>query len=304
MLTLHETGKPNILCSGNALPAGAALRKPASGLFPREHGAWAMLIQPFLGALIVLHRLSWPALPALAAVVLVFLIRDPLIVLARQKMVWRTERPETALARRYLLVELLALAAAAAWLTLAWPVWWLVALGAGAAILTALAVYMTVKNRQRSIWLQAVSAAGLSSSALAASLAVNATLPEWVWWFWALHSAHFLASILVVHVRLEARIAARKPAAHPSAGVLAPEILSFRKKTAILEGLVMAAAIALLFAGKWLYSAAALLSAGFNLYDLFTLHTPRAIAVSMMTVGKRALAVSIAFTLLLAAGSL
>ena len=56
-----------------------------------------MLLQPFIAALLVYHRLTWQALPALAAVVLVFLVRDPLTVLARQKWVWRGERPACSL---------------------------------------------------------------------------------------------------------------------------------------------------------------------------------------------------------------
>ena len=262
--------------------------------FPREHGAWAMLLQPFLGALIVLHRLAWPVAPALAAVILVFMVRDPLIVLARQKWVWRGERAETTVARRYLWIELPLLAAAGALLLLVIPVKALAALGAGAAALTLLAVHMTVKNRQRSLWLQALSAAGLSSSALAACLAVTGSIPDWAWWFWGLHSAHFLASILAVHVRLDARIAARK-----SAQMERGE----RRNAAIVEVVVALAGATLIAQGKPSYGAAALLSAGFHFYDLFTLHTPRALALPMTSVGVRALAVSIAFTLLAVAGA-
>lgn len=267
--------------------------------FPREHGAWAMLLQPFLGALIVLHKLAWPVAPALAAVILVFMVRDPLIVLARQKWVWRGERAETAVARRYLWIELPLLAAAGALLLLVWPLKALAVLGAGAAALTLLAVRMTVKNRQRSLWLQALSAAGLSSSALAACLAVTGSIPDWAWWFWGLHSAHFLASILVVHVRLEARIAARK-----SAEVLAPGLLALRRDAAIVEAVVVLAGAGFFAAGKYFYGAAALLSAAFHFYDLYTLHTRRALALPMTSVGVRALAVSIAFTLLAVAGAL
>ena len=278
--------------------------RPVPAPFPREHGAWAMLLQPFLGALIVLYwqalaRRIWPVVPALAAVILVFLVRDPLLILARQHWVWRSSHAETATAKRFLWRELALLALAGALLMRAWPVAWLTAMGAGAGALTALAVYMTVRNRQRSIWLQVLSAAGLSSSALAACLAVAGEVPAWAWWFWGLHCAHFLATILVVHVRLEARIAARK-----SAAVLTAEVLSFRRQAAMVEAVVILGAAAMLATGKWFYGAAALLSAGFHVFDLFTLHTPRALALPMTSVGKRALTVSIAVTLLAVAGAL
>lgn len=270
-----------------------------TSLVPREHGAWAMLLQPFGAALIVYHRLTWQVLPALAAVVLVFLVRDPLIVLARQRWVWRGERPETALGRRYLAIELLLLGVCGALLMTAWPVWMLAALGGAAAALTIVAVSMTIQNRQRAIWLQALSAAGLSSSALAACLAISGAIPVWGWWIWSLHSAHFLAGILVVHARLEARIALRKPGAE-----MTEAFLRMRREAMIAQVVFAVVATALLFSRLFFYGAALAGSAAFHLVDLYNLHTNRALSLPMKSVGKRALAASIVFTLLVVAGSL
>src|SRR5262245_4576429 len=161
---------------------------------PREHGAWGMLLLPFLGSLVVFRRIEWPVAPALACVLLVFLIREPLLVLARQVWVWRSERPVVAPARRWLIGEGMRLAASGALLLYARPGWDVVALGSGAALLTALAVYMTIHNRQRAAWFQATSAAGLSSSCLVACLAVEGRIPAWGWWWWVLHGAHFLTA--------------------------------------------------------------------------------------------------------------
>ena len=273
-------------------------RKPSVSLVPREHGAWAMLIQPFVGALIVLHRLAWPVLPALAAVVLVFLVRDPLIVLARQRWVWRDKRPESALALRYLAVEVALLALAGGALALVWPLWILAVLAGAAGALTLLAVYMTVRNRQRAVWLQALSAAGLSSSALAACLAISRTVPVWGWWMWGLHAAHFLGGILVVHARLEARIAAKK-----ATPVLTEAFQRMRNEATSVQALLVFGAVALAATGRFFYAAALAGSGAFHLMDLYSLHTERALAMPLKTVGKRALTVSIVFTLLIVAGS-
>lgn len=251
-----------------------------------------MLLQPFFGALIVLHKPAWTILPAFASVVLVFLIREPLIVLARQKWIWRTEHPETAGARRTLLIELALLAATGAALWMVWRWWILALLGGSAALLTALAVYMTVRNRQRAVWFQALSAAGLGSSGLAACLAVQGTIPVWGWWFWGLHGAHFLAAILVVHARLDARIAARKGIS------LAPD-----RQAVWTQYLLAAAGVALIAIGRVWYGVAALFSAAVHLFDLRTLDTPEALAMPMKKLGMRAMAFSIAFTLLMVAGS-
>jgi hypothetical protein len=158
-----------------------AYRKCGASLVPREHGAWAMLLQPFLGTLIVLHKLAWP-LSALAVVVLVFLVRDPLTVLARQGVGVARPAAGERLAIRYLAVELVLLAVAGAVLALVWPLW-ILALLWGARLVRSLS-WLTVRNRQRAVWLQAMSAAGLSSSALAACLAVSGSVPAWGWWMW------------------------------------------------------------------------------------------------------------------------
>jgi len=260
---------------------------------PREHGAWAMLLQPFLGALIVMHKFSWTIAPALASVVLVFLIREPLITLARQKWTWRTTHPETPQARRYVAIELALLAASGAALLLVWPWWILAILGASAATLIAIAVLVTIRNRQRAVWFQALSAAGLGSSALAACLAVSGSVPLWGWWFWALHAAHFLAAILVVHARLDARVAARKNIAAPSGRAAFWAQIAFA-----------AAGLALIATRHAWYGSAAIFSAAVHLFDLRTLSTPQALAMPMKTVGVRAMSFSIAFTLLVVAGSL
>jgi hypothetical protein len=258
-----------------------------------------MLLQPFIAALLVYHSLTWQVAPALVAVVLVFLLRDPLTVLARQKWVWRGERPETAAARRYLAVELILLALCGGMLAIVWPLWILAVLGGAAGALTILAVYMTVHNRQRAVWLQALSAAGLSSSALAACLAISPAVPAWGWWIWALHAAHFLGGILVVHVRLDARIALRKPGAELTSG-----FLRMRRDATLVQVSFAIAAVGLLARGFWFYGAALAGSSAFHLADLFNLHTAHALSLPMKSVGKRALTASIVFTLLVVAGSL
>lgn len=283
----------------------AELREPVRkwSPVPREHGAWGILAQPFVGALLVLaakregspsHWLT--AIPAAIAVAVAFLIREPLLVLARQRWVWRgPERPETAPARKWAAIELgLGIAAA---LTVMWPVRLLIALGAAAAAVTAVAIYITLRNRQRAIWFQGLSAVGLSASGLVACLTVTGEIPSWGWWWWGLHAAHFFAGILVVHVRLEARIAARKSCPAPE------EFPKLRRDTAAIEALFAGAGAAMLATGFVWYGAAALLSAAWHFYNLYAARTPAAVAMPMTSVGQRALAASIIFTLLTAAGA-
>lgn len=264
---------------------------------PREHGAWAMLLQPFLGALVVLQQLSWAVIPSLAAVVLVFLMRDPLVILARQRWVWKVPRPETAVARRYLVVEILLLALVSVGLVLTWPLGAMLKLGSGAAALTGLAVWMTARNKQRSVWLQVASAAGLSSSALAAVIAVVGGVPAWAWWFWLLHAAHFLVAILVVRVRLELRIGARR-------GTPTADLAEFRRRARVATVLTAAAVPSLAVTHHQAYALALALSAGLHWLELVRMQSPGAAGMAMNTVGLRALSFSLVFTALVIFGSM
>ena len=277
------------------MEAVQASAKPASAL-PREHGAWAMLLQPFVGALLALRSLSWTVVPALACVLLVFLIREPLIVLARQRWTWREPHPETRQAMRRVLIELAGLLAAAALLTRAWPLWMIATFGAVATLFTALAVYITIHNRQREVWFQALSAAGLSGTCLAACLAITDRVPDWCWWWWLLHALHFLTGILVVHVRLHARIDARR-----SPNTLTEPFLEMRSQARRIQTGVAIAGLGLVAFGQYFYAAAMLFSAAVHFRDLASAHKPSEVALPMTTVGKRALAVSIVFTVLLIA---
>lgn len=262
-------------------------------MWPREHGAWSMLAQPFLCALILSREFHWSVIVAAIAVVAAFLMREPLVVLARQRFVWRERKPETAVAKRWLVWEALLLAVATAALLFRWPWSFLLAFGAGTVLLTAVAVWMTVKNLQRSTWLHLVSAAALSATGLAACLSATGELRSWAWPLWAMTAAHAAAGILVVHARLEARIAAR------SHKTLASR---FRLPAQALQVILLAGALLCVVAGRALLAGALLLSAAVHLWDLYHLTSPRSLATPLTTVGLRAMSLSIAFSALVVYG--
>jgi hypothetical protein len=247
-----------------------------------------MLLVPFAGALLLARRWDVSLMPAAVAMLTVFLVREPLLVLARQRWVWREIRPESMTARRWLAVDSAIIVLAGSWLLMLWP-WWVVAcFGGTAALLTAVAVWLIVNNRQRSTALQTASAAGLAASPLAVSFSMNRSIHEWAIWLWLLSTAHSTASILVVHARLETRIAGRirgrsTPALQPA---WAAQIL------------LLTCAVMCLFSGRAALSAALFLSASVHLWDLRTLRhvTP------LRIVGLRAMVLSILFAAVVVSG--
>lgn len=264
----------------------------APSVIPREHGATAMLLTPFFAAAILLRRFYWPELAALIAIACAFAIKDPLVVIARQRFVWRQEHPETRPAKRSALMELLLLAACGVILAVVTDWRPLVPLCVGAAAFTALAVVLNVRNKQRSEWFQVASAAALSATSLAACLAAE-SIPAWCWMLWLLCFLQSAAGIFVVHARLDARIAIRKgKSAEP------------RNRRAALVcqvGLLLAGVCFAILGRPWIAGGLVVAAAGY-LFELHRQKKPESLQMPLKRVGLEALGLSIVYALAIIAG--
>ncbi len=256
-----------------------------------------MLLQPFLASVILTRGLAWGLVPAGAAALLLFAIREPLVVIGRQVLVWRDRHAEADRAAWWVAVEAVLLVGCGVWLAhwLAWT--WLTGLGLTAAGLTLGAVWMIVRNRRREVWLQVSSAVGLSCSALLPPLVLRASLPDWGLWLCGLVAVHNVAEVLVVHARLELRAAARKdrPASSRKAD-------SAWRRALAGQALPVAAAAASLWDGRPLLAAAPLLSAAVHVEALRGLRAAGALELPLRKVGLRALALSLVYTAITIAG--
>lgn len=261
-------------------------------LVPREHGAWAMLLLPFLSALVLARRLDWETVPASGAALLLFLVREPLVVLWRQAATWKDRRPETTAAWRSLICYAPAIAVAAALLFWRLPAGPLLALSLMAGVLLLSSTYLVVHNRRRSLALQVSSAAGLSASAVLAWLSVRPQVEEAVLWLWGLQFAHSTAAVLAVHARLEARIAVRA----------SRDLDKARCRAVVAQALLLAGAALLGALGKWGLAAALALSGGVHSTDLWRLRNRRFVEIPLQRVGLRELAISTAVSALLLMG--
>jgi 4-hydroxybenzoate polyprenyltransferase len=255
-------------------------------LIPREHGAWAMLGTAFIAGLVLARGVTWLTLVAAGAVVAAFLIRDSLVVIGRQRFVWRQPKPETAVARRFASALAVVLAACGAMLALARPWAVIAAFGMGAAALTALATFMTVRNRQRSPWMQMAVAIGLNASALAAWISVRPEIDRTVLWLWALLSANSIAGVETVHARLDARQALRTKDSHA--------VMVSRRNALIAIAALLAAGCAAVTWERWLI-APVIVAAAFYLWDLWKQRGAQELAVPLRRVGLIAMSFSIAY---------
>ena len=249
---------------------------------PREHGAWGLLLQPFVASVILARQLDWLLLPALALALLGFVLREPLVILSRQRWVWRTRNPQTSSAARWVVWESAGILLCLLIIGRHAPLSELLALAGIALVLILIAVWCAVKNLQRSIALQIVSAAGLGSTALLAALVLTGTIPAWAWKLWALLTSHGVATILVVHARLRLRVAARaSDGGSPRASAFAAQGLQFVVAAVAVATSAVVVAVPLVF------------SALVNTLELLRLSAGRGLTESLTRVGYRTLIVSL-----------
>jgi hypothetical protein len=256
-------------------------------ILPREHGAWGLLLQPLVCALILGKRWDWLYLPALCLVLTAFIMREPLVILARQRWIWREAKAESKIARRSLAWQIPVTATLFLLCLSLLPPEPVLAIAAAAVAVTALAVWMTLNNKQRSVGLQIVSSMGLGTTALLGALISVREVPAWSWWLWVLLVLHGIASILVVHARLELRAGSRARAA---AAAL--------RRAWLFQAVLAIAAVGLLFSGMRLMAAPIAFSALVSGIELLRLRSPRNLSEKLTHVGFRALGASLAHSAL------
>ena len=286
--------------AGRAIPAGRRL------LLPREHGAWGLVSLPFLAGMLVAG--DWATLRMLAAALAVFsifLLRVPLLALWRLRVAASKYGPDALGAaangsrqqeqesmRLSLLIYGLGALASGSYLLLSLPLAPLLLLGSGAALLLPILLYFTVRNYQRHPALQIAGVLGLTSSSLLAYLAGRGSWDEPAVWIWLLSAAHGSASVLVVHARLEAILAARKPGPAPTTD----------RRNAVLGqvGLGVLLAVVIAAGRPWLL-VPLLPPMILHCWELWQLRGQGVPRVSLRRVGWTQLTASVAFCLLLVA---
>ena len=253
-----------------------------------------MLLTPFVAAAVLARRFRWQELAALVVVIVVFAMKEPLVVLARQRWVWKQVHPETSDAWRWVLVEGLLAALCGLALVLTGPLWIYAVLFAGAVTFSVLAVWVNVRNHQRMTAFQVLSAFALTSTSLTAALAATGSVPSWCWQLWGLLAAQATAGIFTVHARLDARIAGRAPHA-------AVKTTSRRSACICCALLAVASLAALLSNNHWIAAALLLASAGYAA-ELRRQTNAASLQMPLKAVGQQALALSVVFASLLVAG--
>jgi len=272
------------------------MSEPRHIFIPREHGATAMLLTPFAAAAILSRTIRWQEAAALLASAIFLAMKDPLVVLARQRWVWKQVHAETRAATRWILVEAVLLSICGIALVLNGPLIVYSLLFCGGVFFTALTIRVNLVNRQRATMFQVLSALALTSTSLLAALSATGTIPKWCWALWGLFAVQAAAGIFTVHARLEARVAARKP----SSGASDPA--SSRRPAIVFSALLAAGGLIAIAAGNYWIGAALLLAAAVYAIDLRSQLDPESLKTPLTTIGLRTLSLSLAYAALVVKG--
>lgn len=274
-----------------AIPAKAP--QPFKVYLPREHGATAMLLTPIFSIAVLARIWHWRELAVLLAAFAALSAKDPAVLLVRQRFVWKRRAPDSPAAFRWLLGWSIVLIACVSILLATWPLEAFLAMGTAIAVFGCVAIFVNLKNRQRSTLFQIASAAALTSTSLATCISATGSIAPWCWWIWFLIALQASAGILVVHSRLDARIALRRTAATGQ---------QFRHAAqAMLAVLLCAAVTAIILRRPWIALALTLAVAGYE-YDLIRQKDPGSLQMPLKTVGQQALMLSTAYAALLIVG--
>jgi len=126
-------------------------------------------------------------------------------------------------------------------------------------------------------------------------MALSATggFPPWSWWLWVAMALQATAGILVVHSRLDARIAARGSSKTGEGS---------RRAAWMAVAVLVAAAVAAGYWNRWWIAAALAVAAAGYWWDLRSQLDAESLRVPLKAVGLRALMLSTLFALLVIAG--
>lgn len=274
-----------------AIPAETLHRRKL--YLPREHGATAMLLTPIFSVAVLARAWRWSELAVLAAALAALSAKDPAVLLMRQRLVWKKRNPDSSTASQWLLGWCVVLISSLFVLAATWPLKVFLGMGAAMATFGCIAVAVNLKNRQRSALFQIASAAALTSTSLATCISATASIARWCWWFWALIALQASVGILVVHARLDARIALRKATAASQ---------QFRNAAHTALGLLLCVAVTALVLRRALIAFALALAFLSYSFELIRQKNPVSLEMPLKTVGQQALMLSTVYAALLIAG--
>jgi len=288
---------PLIRYGGSTMPPG-----PRTTFYPREHGATAMLLTPFVAAAVLARSFRWQEVAGLGAIAAAYAMKEPLVVLGRRRGQWLgqafgTWPAELRAAATWLVAEAPIAGVSALALLLTGPWMDYAAIFAGAAGFFGFAFWINLRNRQRNPLFQVACAIALTSTSLVAALSATGRFPGWCWPLWLLLAAQATGGIFTVHARLDAMLALRKTAQG------APAEVSTARRSAIIACVAMVlGSVAAVVVHRPIVGAGLLFAACGYAWDLRRQRDAAELKTPLTRVGQRSLALSLVYGVMIILG--
>jgi hypothetical protein len=173
-----ESDQPDERRAGNDKPA-----RPAAPAMPREHGAWGILLVPFISAVAVAGVFNLPVVLLLGSILSFYIARTSWL---KSDMRWT--------------IRLLAVSGLLAVPLLAvWRLWWL-------PVFAVVALPLAARKTGHGLAMQLASIAGLTLTAPAAWYAATGHLDGRAAMLWVLNALYFVGGVFHVKMHLAAAI--------------------------------------------------------------------------------------------------
>jgi hypothetical protein len=210
-------------------------------LFPREHGAWAILILPYVIGTVVGGGFSGKSFLGLVSIILLFLGRQPLGMMAKSwvRREKRSGRPSsTGLMLSFMLLSSTG-TGLLLWLVIKSRVWDLLLIGSGALFLILFHTFLTAHGKARTVVGEIIGVAALTSTAPLGFLLSSMKISQEVFVLWLLNLMYFSGSIFYIKMRKKGLLSRKNLHPLPKNMNLVRECLAYLLVLVIILGLLM-----------------------------------------------------------------
>lgn len=182
-----------------------------SWLLPREHGAWGIVLVPYVTAAVIAGNLSPAVGVGLLAVLSAFIARFPIELLGNPGLYRRAGCPPRDRVKKFAWGYAVTAAVSGAWLVAAWRLYLLLPLALLALLLFFLHLRWGREGEDRSWAAELLGTAGLTLSGLVGWVAATGSLNAAGWLVWWLNCLFFSAGVIYVKARIRHRLAVHRP---------------------------------------------------------------------------------------------
>lgn len=205
MSVTSPTSSPPSSSYWEAAKNNGPVRKVRKVMLPREHGAWAMLLVPYLVGMAI-TAFSLQTWLGFSGIIFLFLARPPLILLLKRKIVNDSYGPGAG----KLLVSAIAPLGAAVglfvWMMVRYKLWGLFFIGGMALVLFILHVRWVIRRQERSVAGELLGIAMLTLTAPLAFYLGSIELNYQAGWLWLLNAAYFGTSVFYIKMKIRAQV--------------------------------------------------------------------------------------------------